>query len=135
MQATTAENEDMKSSPLISKVKVSVITLMKYRKMKASTANTMLLSTTWPPIFNGLITDGCNSLRNSRPACFTSIRVRIILMPPPVEPELHAIQLRNSIHNGAKIGHWLKSTLAKPQSVAKETRLKLAWRNAVQKAG
>ena len=61
--------------------------------------------------------------------------MRTILMPPPVEPELTATQLRNSIHIGAKIGHWSKSTLAKPLSVAMETRLKLAWRKAVQKLG
>ena len=54
-------------------------------------------------------------------------------MPPPVEPELAAMQLRNSIHIGAKIGHLSKSWLAKPQSVAIDTRLKLAWRSAVQK--
>ena len=52
-------------------------------------------------------------------------------MPPPVEPELAVMQDRKSIHSGAKIGHLSKSWLAKPQSVAIETRLKLTWRSAV----
>jgi hypothetical protein len=30
--------------------------------------------------------------------------VRIILMPPPVDPELATMQLKNIIHMGAKIG-------------------------------
>lgn len=51
--------------------------------------------------------------------------MRIIFRPPPVEPELAVTQLNNSIHIGAKIGQRLKSVLAKPQSVASETRLKL----------
>jgi hypothetical protein len=61
--------------------------------------------------------------------------VRSILMPPPVEPELVEIQLKNSIHSGANIGQRLKSTMAKPQSVAIETRLKLACLSTVQKLG
>ncbi len=62
--------------------------------------------------------------RSSRPLWRTRIRVRIILMPPPVEPELTVTQERNSIQKGTKSGHWAKSALTNPQSVATETRLK-----------
>src|SRR5258708_31898278 len=51
----------------------------------------------------------------------TLFRSRIILMPLPVDPEQVAKQHRNSIHTGAKTGHWLKSVVAKPDR--KSTRL------------
>jgi hypothetical protein len=48
---------------------------------------------------------GCTSCVSSRCACWASTSVRIILMPPPVDPELATMQLRNIIYIGAKIGH------------------------------
>jgi hypothetical protein len=36
---------------------------------------------------------------------YGSHSVRIILMPPPVDPELATMQLKNIIHIGANIGH------------------------------
>src|SRR5215467_10456174 len=71
----------------------------------------------------------------SRSAWRTMSSARIILMPPPAEPEHVAKQHRNSIHRGAKIGQRAKSTLEKPAVVAIETTLNALWRNAVQKDG
>ena len=50
--------------------------------------------------------------------------VRIILMPPPVEPAQVAKFARKSIHSGAKTGHRPKSVLPKPVVVATDTTLK-----------
>ncbi len=86
MQAMTAENELMKSSPLASSMNVSVTTVPKYSTTNASTAKTILLATTWPPIFTGVTAAGWTSRNSSRCACRNSTSVRNILMPPPVEP-------------------------------------------------
>ena len=86
MHAITAENELMKSSPLASSMNVSVTTVAKYSTTKASTANTILLATTCPPILTGVTAAGWTSRNNSRWACRNRTSVRNILMPPPVEP-------------------------------------------------
>src|SRR5882672_5090929 len=69
----------------------------------------------------------------SRSAWRTISSARIILIPPPVDPEQVVKQQRNSIQIGAKIGHWSKSVLENPVVVAMETTLNALKRNAVQK--
>src|SRR5271154_1734858 len=105
MQATTAEKAVTKSSPDISITNVSATMVMKYKKMNASTENTMRLGSTCPPMRSGVTACGCTSTNISRSDCLISTSVRYILMPPPVEPVLAHRQLRNSIHIGAKTGH------------------------------
>jgi len=72
---------------------------------------------------------------NSRTDCLTSTNARIILIPPPVEPADVATQDKYSIHNGAKIGHRLKSVFAKPVVLPIDTTLNAANLSEVQKLG
>src|SRR5579859_876684 len=103
MQAMIDESEVKKSSPLASCTKISVTMLMKYKNTNAKTAKTTRFAMTVPPTLRGRTMLGCTSMLSSRCACLASTSVRIILMPPPVEPELAAMQLKNIIHMGAKI--------------------------------
>ena len=50
----------------------------------------------------GMTALGCTSSLSSRRACRTSSSVRNILMPPPVDPVLQVMQLRNSSQIGSE---------------------------------
>jgi len=52
----------------------------------------------------GITALGCTSSLSSRRACRTSSSMRNILIPPPVEPVLLVMQLRNSNHTGMNAG-------------------------------
>jgi len=135
MQAMTAENALTKSSPLASRTSVITTMVAMYIMTNAWIANTIWLGTAWAPILTGRRAAGCIWCSSSRTPWRNISTVRIIFSPPPVEPELAVTQLKSSIHIGAKIGQLLKSVLAKPQSVAIDTRLKLTWRSAVRNSG
>src|SRR5665213_3346852 len=104
MQATMAENDEVRSRPEINSAKVNAAIVVKYKNMKANTEYTAALGTTWPEIFSGDTACGCTSVNISRNGCLIRISERNILMPPPVEPVLAHRLLRNSIHIGANIG-------------------------------
>ena len=90
--------------PVSSSTKVRIAITWKYRKMNASTDWATRSGTTLPPIRTGITADGCTSSFISRTACRASSSVRNILMPPPVEPVLQTIELRNSIQTGVNTG-------------------------------
>jgi hypothetical protein len=94
--------------------------------VKASTAKAISLRITCPPIRSGSTALGCSTRRISRPDCRTSTSVRIILMPPPVDPAAGTRHDSSSIHIGTKIGHCPKSVFEKPQVVASATTLNAA---------
>ena len=106
MQAMTAVKAEMKSSPPKMSRKVITTMLMKYRKMNPRMAKTTLLGICMPPTVTGAAIVGWIMRVSSRELWRTRIRVRIILIPPPVEPELTVTEDRNNIQKGTKMGHW-----------------------------
>src|SRR6516165_1184841 len=86
MEATTALKESSKSMPVSSIAKVSSATVMKYTKMKASTALPTPSGIGRPPMRSGATAAGWIRSFISRPAWRASSSVRNILMPPPVLP-------------------------------------------------
>ena len=68
------------------------------------TEKIMRLSTTPPPTRTGWMALGWTRRVSSRRACLTSTNMRIILMPPPVEPALVATPDSISISTGANTG-------------------------------
>src|SRR5712691_9775578 len=123
MQTITAEKAVMMSRPEARRSMVIAMTDPPQISMNARTAKMMLFSTLWPESFTGRYARGWMMDMSSRSAWRTMSSARIILMPLPVDPEQVAKQHRNSIHTGAKIGHWLKSVLEKPVVVAIDTTL------------
>ena len=107
MQAMTAENAVIKSRPENSSSMVITMMLEPYSAMKASTENKTLLGMTWSPSLTGITAFGCSIRLSSRQPCSSSNWVRIILMPPPVEPALEAVAHSSSISMGANIGQVL----------------------------
>ncbi len=106
-----------------------------HMSMKARTAKITLFSITWSPNLTGTTARGWMMRVISRRACLNRSVARIILMPPPVEPELVAKHDRKIIQMGANTGHCAKSTEANPVVEAMDTTLKAAWRRAVSQSG
>ena len=98
--------------------------------MNPSTASTSGCATTCPPSTSGCTARGWLMRSNSRKACLHSTSERIILIPPPVEPDEDAIEQSSSSSKPANIGHCAAPTLEKPVVVPIETVLKTACRIA-----
>ncbi|MNS98183.1 hypothetical protein D3C72_1325410 [compost metagenome] len=120
----------MKSMSVNSRAMVSTAIVAQDTSMKASTEKITRSSMALPPMVTGCTALGCTRRRISRRVCLSSSSMRIILMPPPVEPALVATPDSSSIRTGAKGGHRPKSTVAYPVVVATETVLNTAWRTA-----
>src|SRR3990170_3734574 len=107
MDAITAENALTISRPEAASNMVMLMTAPLYTRMKASMAKMILFSTGTPASFTGTTARGWMMRVISRTAWLAISLARIILMPPPVEPEQVAKVHSNSIHTGANIGHRL----------------------------
>src|SRR5690606_24416972 len=91
MQAITPENAVIRSSPLALSTSVRATMLTMYMKLKARTACSTLSVTGWRPSRSGTTALGCSARTISRCTCLYRMIARIILMPPPVDPE-HAAE-------------------------------------------
>ncbi len=79
--------------------------LTMYMKLKPSTACRMFSGTGFLPMRTGRTAFGWSERTISRKTCLYRIIARIILMPPPVEPEQATKLPRKRIQICANIGH------------------------------
>ena len=106
MQATTAENAVMKSSPVA--VSTSVMPTDRHavdEHERRAPRRSRCAAIGSPAELERHLGARMEDARELAHDCLNSTSARIILMPPPVDPDDVAKLQRYSIHSGAKIGH------------------------------